>query len=191
MSGGATKAVTQTIAMPAPTKGNDRILARAVDWNLSKSPLSEDIVQGALSDCPIGAILAALANTPTGKTRINNLITEYKGAPVKTTFSKDVLDDLNSRLNDPDDRRPEKEFLSQRYFSVNLASSVIVSDVFYIKYTDGPDVDMFFMGSSKKALWPCVIEKAFATKIGGYDDLDDDKKYTANYFWKILGPASE
>lgn len=161
MSGGAAKAATQIIAMPAP-KGNDRILARAVDWNLG-SPLSEDIVQGALSDCPIGSILAALANTPTGKTRINSLIIECKSAPIETTFSKDILDDLNSRRTDPDDRWPEKKILSKRHFSVNLGSSVTVSDVFYIHYTDGSDVTMFFMGSSRKALWPYVIEKAFAT----------------------------
>jgi hypothetical protein len=192
LSGSASRAVAKTLAMPAPTHGSKTILlARAVDWNLSKaSPLTEDIKQGELGTCPIGAILAALANTPTGKNRINNLITEYTGAAVKTTFSKDILDTLTSRFEgDREYRPPEKEILSKRYFSVNLDSTVEVSDVFYVRYTDGSDADMIFMGSAKEALWPCVIEKAFAAKIGNYDDLDDESKHSANEFWTILAGA--
>jgi hypothetical protein len=192
LSSSATKAVVKTLAMPPPTQVSKTILlARAVDWNLSNaSPLTEDIKQGELGTCPIGAILAALANTPTGKNRINNLITEYPGAKVKTTFSKDILDTLTSRFEgDPDYQPPKKEILSKRYFSVKLDSPVEVSDVFYVRYTDGSDVNMVFMGSPKEALWPCVIEKAFAAKIGNYDDLDDESKHSANEFWTVLAGA--
>jgi hypothetical protein len=31
-----------------------------------------------------------------------------------------------------------------------------------------------------------VIEKAYALKIGSYDDLDDDTKHTVNEFWAVL-----
>jgi hypothetical protein len=31
-----------------------------------------------------------------------------------------------------------------------------------------------------------VIEKAFAAKIGNYEELDDDTKHTVNEFWPIL-----
>src|SRR5258707_6346115 len=194
LSSSATKAVAKTLAMPDPTqKSKTMLLARAVDWNLAKaSPLTEDIKQGELGTCPIGSILAALANTPTGKNRINNLITEYTGAAVKTTFSKDILHTLTSRFGgDPDYRPPKKEILSKRYFSVKLDSPVEVSDVFYVRYTDGSDVDMVFMGSPKEALWPCVIEKAFAAKIGNYDDIDDESKHSANEFWTVLVGAPQ
>jgi hypothetical protein len=185
----ATKAVAKTFEMPAPAGGSDTfLLARAVDWNLSKdSPLTEDIRQGELGTCPIGSILAAMANTPTGKTRINSLITEYTGVSIKTTFSKDILNTITARFKgDPEYPSPKKEILSKRYFSVNLKSPVEVSDVFYTQYTEGSEVEMVYMGSAKDALWPCVIEKAFAQQVKNYDDLDDETKHSANEFWAIL-----
>jgi hypothetical protein len=186
--GAATKAVTKTFAMPAPASGSSTIIrARAVNWNLSKeSPLTEDVKQGELAICPIAAILAALAHTASGKGRINKLITEFTGASVKTTFTKDILKTLSSRMDDPDYRAPEKEILSKTYFRVALGSAVEVSDVFYIKYADAADVDMVYMGSPNEALWPCVIEKAYASKIGSYEELDDDSKHTVNEFWAVL-----
>jgi hypothetical protein len=51
-------------------------------------------------------------------------------------------------------------------------------------------VDMIYMDSPKRALWPCVIEKAYAVKIGSYDDLDDDTKQTVNKFWAVLVGAN-
>jgi len=35
-------------------------------------------------------------------------------------------------------------------------------------------------------LWPCVVEKAYASKIGNYEELDDDTKHTVNEFWTVL-----
>jgi hypothetical protein len=189
LSSTATKAAAKTFEMPAPAGGTNTILlARAVDWDLSKdSPLTEDIKQGEVGTCPIAAILAAMANTPTGKIRINSLITEYTRVPIKTTFSKEILDFLNNRLKvDRDNKPPKKEILSKRYFSVNLSSPVEVSDVFYIKYTDGSDVEMVYTGSNKDALWPAVIEKAFAVQFGSYEELGIETKHSANEYWNIL-----
>jgi len=187
--GTATRIATKTLAMPASTSGSSTIIrARAVTWNLSKkSPLTEDVKQGELANCPVAAILAALAHTASGKRRINDMITEYTGAPVKTTFSNDILTTLASKTaGDPDYRAPDKEIVSKRYFSVTLGPAVEVSDVFYVAYSDGTDVDMVYMGSPKEALWPCVIEKAYASKIGSYQELDDDRKHTVNEFWAVL-----
>ncbi len=149
-------------------------------------PSERDVKQGVLANCPVAAILAALAHTAGGRKRIDSLITEYVHTQVKTTFSKEVSATLSAKLDDPDYKRPEKEILSKRYFSVNLGNAVEVSDVFYVKYSDGSDVDMIYMDSPKRALWPCVIEKAYAVKIGSYDDLDDDTKHTVNEFWAVL-----
>jgi hypothetical protein len=187
--GTATKAGTKTYAMPAPASGSSTIIrARAVNWNLAKdSPLTEDVKQGELANCPVAAILAALAHTANGKRRINSMITEYTGASVNTTFSKDILKTLSSKTDDdPDYRAPDKELISKRYFSVALGSAVEVSDVFYLKYSERTDVDMVYMGSPKEALWPCVIEKAYASKVGSYEDLDDDSKHSINEFWGVL-----
>ena len=189
----ATKA-TLTFSMPEPTQGSSTIIrARAIDWPLSNGmPIPEDVLQGELANCPIAAILAAMANTTSGKRRINDLINEYTGASVKTTFSTEVLATLSSKTkDDPDYRPPDKEILSKRYFGVILdgKKETQVSDVFYIKYTDGTDVEPVYMGSTKGVLWACVIEKAFADRIHSYQNLDDDKAHPVNEYWPILvGP---
>ena len=183
----ATKAVKE-LAMPPPAGGSSTIIqARSIGLGSREdTPSERDVKQGELANCPVAAILAAMAHTPGGRKRIDSMITEYVNAQVKTTFSKEVLATLSAKLDDPDYKRPEKEILAKRYFSVNLGNAVEVSDVFYVKYSDGSGVDMIYMDSPKRALWPCVIEKAYAVKIGSYDDLDDDTKHTANEFWTVL-----
>jgi hypothetical protein len=185
----ATKATTKVLAMPPPTSGSSSIIrARAVDWDLApKAPVPEDVLQGELANCPVAAILAAMANTATGKKRIDNMITEFKGGSVKTTFTADILKTLSAKTkDDPDYKPPVSEILSKRSFSVDIGYSSEVSDVFYVQYSDGTDVNMVYMGSPNKSLWPCVIEKAFAAKIGSYEELDDDKKHKVDEFWPAL-----
>ena len=183
----ATKAI-KDLPMPPPAAGSSTIIqARSISWDLAKDvPSERDVKQGELANCPVAAILAAMAHTAGGRKRIDSLISEYVHTQVKTTFSKEVLAALSAKLDDPDYKRPEKEVFSKRYFKVNLGDVFEVSDVFYVKYSDGSDVDMIYMDSPKKALWPCVIEKAYAVKIGSYDDLDDDTKHTVNEFWTVL-----
>jgi calpain family cysteine protease len=41
------------------------------------------------------------------------------------------------------------------------------------------------MQSPTEALWPCVIEKAYAAKLKSYEELDSEE-HTANEFWKVL-----
>jgi Calpain family cysteine protease len=183
----ATKAVKE-LPMPPPAAGSSTIIqARSIGWDLAKdTPSERDVKQGELANCPVAAILAAMAHTAGGRKHIDSMITEYVNTQVKTTFSKEVLATLSAKLDDPDYKRPEKEILAKRYFSVNLGNAIEVSDVFYVKYSDGSDVNMMYMDSPKRALWPCVIEKAYAVKIGSYDDLDDDTKHTVNEFWTVL-----
>src|ERR1700740_3703716 len=183
----ATKAVKE-LPMPPPAGGSSTVIqARPVGWDLSRdAPSERDVKQGELATCPIAAILAAMAHTAGGRKRIDSMITEYVHTQVKTTFSKDVLEKLSYKLAEPDYKRPEKEIPSKQYFTVILGDPFEVSDVFYLKYSDGSDVNMIYMDSPKKALWPCVIEKAYAVKIGSYDDLDDDSKHTVNEFWTVL-----
>ena len=186
--GAATKAVAKALAMPAPASGGTVILrARVVAWNLSKdAPRPEDVTQGELFNCPVAAILAALAHTASGRRRIDSMVTEYTGAPVKTTFSDDVRAALAARYDDPDYLPPPREIASSRYFSVALDPAVEVSDVFYTRYSDGADADLIYMGSPASVLWPCVIEKAYAAKVGGYQYFNDFLKHTITEFWPVL-----
>jgi len=183
----ATKA-TKTLEMPASTKSSTIMRARAVPWKLAANgPITTDVQQGELANCPLGAILAAMAHTATGQKRINDLITEYIPATVTTTLSKDIVDTVNSKTaDDPDYKTQDKKVASQRYFVVNLFGGIEVSDVFYIKYSDGSDVDMIYMDSPNEALWPCVIEKAYAVRFGGYEQIDDEVKHPLSEYWEVL-----
>jgi Calpain family cysteine protease len=192
LSKNATKA-TKPLAMPPPTSGSSTIIrAKAVDWKLApKTPQPEDVVQGELANCPVAAILAAMAHTANGRTRIDSMITEFTGTTVKTTFTAEILKTLSAKTKDDSDYKPPvSEITSQRYFSVKLGSKEYeVSDVFYVEYSDGNDVKMVYMKSPNEALWPCVIEKAYATLIGSYQELDDDQKHKVDEFWPALTGA--
>ena len=189
LSKNATKS-TKTLAIPPPTQGSSSIIrAKAVDWKLApKTPQPEDVIQGELANCPVAAILAAMAHTSAGRTRIDNMITEFSGGAVKTTFTADILKTLSAKTkDDPDYKPPVSEIASQRYFSVKLGGKEYeVSDVFYVQYSDGNDVHMIYMQSKNEALWPCVIEKAYASLIGSYQELDDDQKHKVDEFWPAL-----
>jgi hypothetical protein len=61
-----------------------------------------------------------------------------------------------------------------------------VSDVFYVHYDDGDNVDLIYMDSPTNDLWPSVIEKAYAVKFGGYGQLDDAEKHPVEEYWRAL-----
>ena len=186
---GATKSI-KTLAMPPPSKGSSTIMRlRTVSWKLSKRvPAWGDVQQGELANCPIAAILSALAHTPSGRKRLDGMITEYLGANIKTTVAHDVMTTILSREADSPDYSPQnKEILSSRYFAVNLKGLIEVSDAFYVKETgqSGGDMDLVYMDSPNQVLWPCVIEKAYAVKLKSYQELDD-QKHTVEEFWEVL-----
>jgi Calpain family cysteine protease len=190
--GGATKA-SKTLIMPPPTKGSSTIMRlRTVSWKLSnRASAWGDVQQGALANCPIAAILAALAHTDSGRERLDRMITEYLGAPVETTLSAEVMTLLSSKEQEGDnpDYTPQvKTLRSNRYFAVTLGKNTFeVSDAFYVKETgqSGGDVDLVYMDSPTPVLWPCVIEKAYAVKLKSYEELDD-QKHTVEEFWEVL-----
>jgi hypothetical protein len=168
----ATTAV-KTLKMPKPSPDNKTKIARAVPWSLGKDkPAPGDIRQRVLANCQLAAILAALANTASGRPRISALVDEHP-ATVLTDLS-DVLDELAP----PEGNKPKVTAItSNRYFTVTLArGSAEVSDVFYTdEATSG--WSMIYMDSPNKAgsehLWPCVIEKGYAVLLGNdYDKLN-------------------
>ena len=192
--GGATKVHKPLTMPPPPNIINSVIRARTVSWKLGKNgkkmPATGDVQQGALANCPVGAILAALAHTVSGRTRIDNLITEYVGASVETTLSANVMTVLSSEKQEggnPDYTPQVKTLLSNRYFAVTLGNTIEVSDAFYVKETGQSSglEDMVYMDSPNQVLWPCVIEKAYAVKLKSYEELDDPKN-TVEEFWEVL-----
>jgi hypothetical protein len=168
------------------------IRAAVVDLKLGDGkPVTKQVQQGELPNCPIAGILAALGNTDVGQKYLDGAITEYRGATVKTTLSGDVLAKLTWPGEDPDDKPQVKELQSQRYFVVSIKNlkkeAREVHDTFYVRYTDGTDYDLIFMHSPGNVLWPSVIEKACALHYdSSYPAMADWRTHTANDYWKLV-----
>jgi hypothetical protein len=192
LKGGATKA-TKTVQMPPPWPLKRVLRIRKVDWKLSDGmPAMDDVRQGSLPSCPIASILAALAHTEIGRKRIDGMITEYTGAPVKTVVSDTILTTFESEIPsdaEPGDYKPQnKQVISTRYFAVPFWKGE-VHDTFYVEYSDNEDyIELTFMSSpkAKEVLWPAVIEKACAFVFGSYAEMGNYKKHTVNEFWELI-----
>ncbi len=189
----AASKATKVFKMPAPAGGAGVSTVHVVASPLfsDDTPAPTDVVQGRLANCPVAAILAALAHTPNGQKRIHDLVTENK-AVVETDLT-DVADKLETVPKG-------KKCISNRYFCVKLEGKTIeVSDVFYTDDGDRDTWSLIFMGAPPlgkpgegpipgppKTVWPSAIEKAYAVKVKGYEDLDDDSKHKVKEFWEVL-----
>jgi hypothetical protein len=168
----------KTLTIPPPATGAESKNVHDVAWKLfNKEPSIGfgDVKQGALANCPIAAILAAMAYTASGRSRIQGMIKESKDT-VETNVAA-VAGQLDSPPKD-------NKITSQRYFTVSLGETFEVSDVFYTNDAD-KNWSLIYMRSPTEALWPCVIEKAYAAKVKSYEELDSAAR-TANEFWKVL-----
>lgn len=167
------------LAMPLPAADNRSKNAHAYDRNLyakKDAPAPEDVEQGGLPNCPLAALLAALAHTPAGRKYVVSLVTEHS-ALVETELSA-----VAGELQEPP---PGNKIVSNRYFTVKLSKKAIeVSDVFYTSDHDS-GYALIYMREPNSVLWPCVIEKAFAQMLGGYGKLDGDKM-TVQVFWEAV-----
>ena len=195
VKGAATKA-TRTVQMPAPWVHKDehtRIVK--VDWPLSKGmPAMNDVRQGGVSNCPVAAILAALAHTEIGRKYLDGMITEYTGVPVKTVVSGALMkmfEDQSANDAPGDYKTQEKEVISNRYFTVPFYKGE-VHDTFYATYSDdfskSSNIELVFMRSpdNVNVLWPAVIEKACAFVLGSYAEMGNAHKHSVNEFWELL-----
>jgi hypothetical protein len=181
----------KTFEMPNPGPGDSgRVRVHAVEWKLFDGGVSPSQVrQGRLANCPLASILAALANTKVGRTRIDNILkAAERHANVETNLSG-VLDKLD---NDPESPTPKK-ITSKRYFALTLAKNIETSDAFYTDNVDR-DWNLFYMQHNedrrienrKDILWPAVIEKAYAVQRGGYDKISESKDLTLAVVWKDI-----
>jgi len=174
----AAKAHTTKMPHAFDSANNTTKIARSVDWPLfgKSGPKTTDIAQGALANCPLPTILAAMANTPSGRKQIQEMVTEHSDAAI--TDLTDVLDQVSDQTG---------TVSSKRYFTVKLTHEIEVSDVLYTDEGEtgwGP-LYMHASGTGAPVLWACVIEKAYAVQEGGYNKLDE---MAVNKVWKdILG----
>jgi len=173
-----TAAAIPTLAMPTPY-GEMTKYARVVKWPLfgESGPRTTDISQGGLGDCPLPALLAAMANIASGRKKIVEMITEHKDK---------VITDLSALKGALSDEQPAGNITSQRYFTVVIGGkSIDVSDVFFTDVAD-QGWSLLYMQASDTAsvLWACVIEKACSALLGGYDKLNEI--LTVNAIWKMV-----
>jgi hypothetical protein len=165
----AVKAVANKFVLPALEDGVSTNLTKnlnALDWPLfdrkSKQPRTQDVEQGAIMNCPLASLLAALANTNAGRNLLKGMIQEVTGVTTETRFSGES--GIQGRTRVP----------GTRYFRVSFrgGKSVNVGDVFYTDESSPPEP--IYMTSPNNVLWPAVIEKAFAKLKGGYNKLGND-----------------
>jgi len=171
--------------MPPPTKDQDSKDVHVVTlplYNSSKKGPAYDEVKQAhgIANCPVGAVLAALAFTPAGSTLIQRMVSEKVG---------NVVTDLSAlppaTLSDPP---PGATISSARYFTVQIAGgSIEVSDVLYTDDHDSGWSPLYIRDPSDQSIWAAIIEKALAVKLGSYENFDA-LNISANDFWeKVTG----
>ena len=167
--------------MPPPTKDQDNRDVHEVKLPLyaGGGPDFREVQQAPnLANCPVAAILAALASTGTGKGLIKGMLSETTG-----TITTDVSS-AGTLQNPP----ASTTIQTSRILTVKLpGGQVVVSDVLY---TDDHDQgwSAFYMRDPKdKAIWASIIEKALASQLGSYENFDA-LNFTANDFWeKVVG----
>ena len=183
-----TKAVKST-TMPPPYKDGASKDVHVVTWPLFVgSPAFAQVQQApAIGNCPVAAILAALAFTPAGRTIISRLVDKDK-------TEASVVTDLSGLEKDTLTNPPKGNSLtSARYFNVKLPGGAIdVSDVLYTNDGDGDSWSVLYLQDPKgQTIWASIIEKALAVQIQGYDNFRPEK-YSANDYWqKITGAAPD
>jgi hypothetical protein len=157
-----------------------------VTWPLfnpsKKIPAHTEVKQAPnLANCPIAAILAALAFTSVGRTLIQGMLSETAG---------NVVTDLSGIPTGTLTNPPQGNTISSsRYFTVKLpGGSTEVSDVLYTN--DGQRNSwslMYLRDPSENSIWAAVIEKALAVQLKSYENFDA-LNITANEFGeKVTG----
>jgi hypothetical protein len=135
-------------------------------------------------------LLAAHAHTEAGRKKIRGMLDEH-GVAVETDLSNlpddvqiavDKKDKPGAEAKNGEPARPKKR-ASSRYFTVRLgAKSVEVSPLLYTD--ESRDPEPVYMSSPNNALWPCLVEKAYAQMLGDYAKLNSPSDKNANTIWE-------
>lgn len=181
----------KVLPMPNPAGDGKTKVASDMAWKLFPGKVAlGDVQQQTLLDCTVGALLAALAHTETGRKKIRGMLDEH-GVAVETDLSN-LPDDVQIAVDKKDKAGPDgnngeparpKKRVSSRYFTVRLGgTSVEVSPVLYTDESRNPNP--VYMSSPTNALWPCLVEKAYAQMRGDYGKLHVPLERNANKIWE-------
>jgi hypothetical protein len=170
--------------MPPPTKDSGSrdvhvVLLPRFDPKKNVPSFTEVKQAPGIANCPVAAMLAALASTSDGQKVIESIV------PPET--SGDVVTDLSAAgtLSNPP---PGGTLSSSRYFTVKLQGGPIeVSDVLYTDDHDSGWSPFYMRDPGDQTIWAAIIEKALAVKLGGYDSLDDSSIHAEDFWEKITG----
>ena len=189
----STKAAKTTM-MPVPTKG---LTGEAPDKDVhaitlplfnGSEPRLEDVQQApGIANCPVAAMLAAFAFTPTGRTFLQRILGET-AATVATDVSRAKGTDIKGRAVDILSNPPPKyQLTSARFFTVKVADGPFeVSDVLYTNDSDSNWGVYYLRDPAGKCIWASVIEKALAVRLDYSYENFDARNLSANDFWKML-----
>ena len=177
--------------MPNPAGDSKTKVASDMAWKVFPGKVTlGDVHQQTLLDCTVGALLAAFAHTEAGRKKIRGMIDEH-GVAVETDLSNlpddvqiavDKKDKTGAESKNGEPARPKKR-ASSRYFTVRLGGkSVEVSPVLYTD--ESRDPEPVYMSSPNNALWPCLVEKAYAQMLGDYAKLNSPNDKNANTIWE-------
>jgi hypothetical protein len=183
--------VVKPTTMPPPLKDDQNKDVHEVKWSLfssSKVPSYKEVKQTAIPNCPVAAILAALASTAAGRTIIQGMVSETAG-----NVSTDISGLPSGTLTNPPmdtTTKPPKPITainSSRYFTVKLNDGP--RDVSDVLYTNDGERDswslLYLQDPSEHSIWAAIIEKAIAVRLKSYQSfMDLDLK--ANDFWEML-----
>ena len=181
----AIKAAKKT-TMPPPTKDQDNKDVHVVTTSLftssKKVPSYTEVKQApGIANCPVAAVLAALAFTPVGRSAIQGMVSETAG---------DVVTDVSGVATSLSNPPARLKLSSARYFTVKLGDgSVDVSDVLYTDDHDAGWSLIYIRDPNEQSIWAAIIEKALAVQLKSYENFDA-LNISANDFWqKITGTA--
>jgi hypothetical protein len=176
--------------MPGPANDQASKDVHAVTDPLyrSKVPAFTDVQQAPnIANCPVAAILAAMASTAKGRAAINDMLSEKTGT---------VLTDLSNlpagTLSNPpaNTRTVDKKLMmtSSRYFTVRLGSGgVDVSDVLYTDDHDSGWSPIYLRDPKGGSIWASIIEKAIAVELKSYENFDSTDIKVKEFWQKITG----
>jgi hypothetical protein len=175
----------KTLMMPNPTDDQDNKDVHEVKtgvFNPSGGRPSYQQVQQApaIANCPVAALLAAMAFTPVGSATIQGMISAPTTGTVRTDLSKLPANTLTNP--------PSTTYLdSQRFFTVKLASGAVeTSDVLYTNDGDRDSWSVLYLRDPNgQSIWASIIEKALAQSLGSYQQFNETKLQT-NDFWRII-----
>jgi hypothetical protein len=147
----------------------------------AKSPTFQEVKQApGLANCPVAAILAALAFTSSGRTVLQKLLSETAAATL-TELSNIKAADLS---NPP----AGMKVTSARYFTVSLPGGAVdVSDVLYTNDADSNWSPLYMQDPADKCLWAAIIEKGLAVQLGSYENFDALPLTANDFFEKLVG----